>query len=797
MLRFFIFINRKKVTILTKRIDAVILKKTLKLIIALMLPIMGLLSGSIFALSFFSGAHSVSHASGGEQVYIGAGAQMTLSSGSQIKGSPLAVYIDGSSTSNGVLTLDGGTIEGDVYNVGEIVYKSGTITGNITLENGKRITLNSNPTCVLDITVLNPSLNDVIATIGEGVSLTLSNLNVTNLPENTRLAIEGNSVVIAPILRKVSFSVNNMGETSVQPGTFSVNGAPGTSSCVVEVPNDCTVRYDNSNASKGIYVYDFGDIKVTFKLAIENPQYSFTFLSSGVTDGAVINKDTLITILIGVGFRSYRLDFKSSSQDYGTVSKSFIDSVRYGSRVVRSGDNLIIYYTEGGLDFEETITPKKIELAGYTTTFEGWFIGNTAVSGTITVEGALEFTAKFKREPNKYSVSLNTNKGSGSTTPTAGTTSVTATYGQAMPSITVPTRSGYSFAGFYNTSATSGGTQYYTASGASARTCNFTGAITLYARWTAQKYTVTLNANGGSGGTTSVSATFDSAMPSATMPTRSGYSFEGFYDTSAASGGTRYYTSSGASAKTYVKAGTTTLYARWTANKYWAEMSFPFSLNSTSNLSRLRISATNYNCPGSWSTSSNALIYAITSSTSSTGGPLLTFNNLGLTNGVRYRISFEIAVTSIKTVTVNVEPSSTPASESFTTSYDTYRTVTLEFTYNKNVTQQALTFYASDWGAGQQIKIRNFTFAVQVTYGSKYTGLIYPEISAGQSYGWAIRRQEVTANSTVTTANDHTLMGSFKSQTFRAEMSNTHNEPAYIDNKFRREIILPLKKEKD
>ena len=88
------------------------------------------------------------------------------------------------------------------------------------------------------------------------------------------------------------------------------------------------------------------------------------------------------------------------------------------------------------------------------------------------------------------------------------------------------------------------------------------------ATFTAQTHTVTLNANGGSGGSSSVTATYGSAMPSATMPTRDGYDFAGYYDTSATSGGNQYYTAAGASARTWNKTSNTTLYARWTAKSY-------------------------------------------------------------------------------------------------------------------------------------------------------------------------------------------------------------------------------------
>ena len=53
--------------------------------------------------------------------------------------------------------------------------------------------------------------------------------------------------------------------------------------------------------------------------------------------------------------------------------------------------------------------------------------------------------------------------------------------------------------------------------------------------------TVTLDRQSGSGGSSSVTATYDAAMPAATMPTRAGYIFGGYY-TAANGGGTQYYT---------------------------------------------------------------------------------------------------------------------------------------------------------------------------------------------------------------------------------------------------------------
>lgn len=97
----------------------------------------------------------------------------------------------------------------------------------------------------------------------------------------------------------------------------------------------------------------------------------------------------------------------------------------------------------------------------------------------------------FAKYDNKFTVTLNKKGGSG------GTETVTATYGQSMPKITVPTRAGYTFAGYYDTDSSTGGIQYYTASGTSARNWDKSSDATLYARWIGNELIVTYNPNGG------------------------------------------------------------------------------------------------------------------------------------------------------------------------------------------------------------------------------------------------------------------------------------------------------------
>ena len=51
-------------------------------------------------------------------------------------------------------------------------------------------------------------------------------------------------------------------------------------------------------------------------------------------------------------------------------------------------------------------------------------------------------------------------------------------------------------------------------------------------------------------------------MPSATKPSRTGYTFGGYY-TSTGGGGTQYYNGSMGSVRNYDVAGAKTLYAKW------------------------------------------------------------------------------------------------------------------------------------------------------------------------------------------------------------------------------------------
>ena len=88
------------------------------------------------------------------------------------------------------------------------------------------------------------------------------------------------------------------------------------------------------------------------------------------------------------------------------------------------------------------------------------------------------------------------------------------------------------------------------------------GDHTLYAQWTANTYTITLDKQGGDGGTNIVIASYDAPMPEATAPSHEEYAFRGYWSEPGGVG-TQYYTGTMTSANDWDIADDTTLYAHW------------------------------------------------------------------------------------------------------------------------------------------------------------------------------------------------------------------------------------------
>ena len=159
----------------------------------------------------------------------------------------------------------------------------------------------------------------------------------------------------------------------------------------------------------------------------------------------------------------------------------------------------------------------------------------------------------FYYDIKEYTISFNSNGGAGAPA------SQTKYHGTALTlPETVPTRGGYTFMGWGTTSTDT--TVDYQPGG------SYTGNAnrTLYAIWksnVSQTYTVTYNANGGTGAPSAQIKTHNVALTlHTTKPTRSGYTFLGWGVSSTA---TMPYYSPG---DTFLKNANTTLYAVWESN---------------------------------------------------------------------------------------------------------------------------------------------------------------------------------------------------------------------------------------
>lgn len=196
-------------------------------------------------------------------------------------------------------------------------------------------------------------------------------------------------------------------------------------------------------------------------------------------------------------------------------------------------------------DYGTELTAPTVTRTGYY--FEGW---SPEVPETMPALNGT-YTAQWEGKP--YPIAFNKGGGDG------GTSSENARYGQPMPAITPPTRTGYTFGGYYTESGGEG-LQYYTASGASARNWDIDATslyTTLYAKWTAKTYGLVVNPNGGtyngatggsaispnSGGTYLI--TGRSSFSAIGRATRRGYTLTGYWDTSGSSGGNKVYDANG------------------------------------------------------------------------------------------------------------------------------------------------------------------------------------------------------------------------------------------------------------
>jgi uncharacterized repeat protein (TIGR02543 family) len=189
-----------------------------------------------------------------------------------------------------------------------------------------------------------------------------------------------------------------------------------------------------------------------------------------------------------------------------------------------------------------------------TCTFTGLTNGQaytfTAVA-TNTTGSSNSSVASSSATPAPYLVTYSLNSG----TLTPGT----ANYNLGTPlTLPLPTRSGYTFGGWY------GEVGLTTLIGNNGASYSPSAATTLYAKWTGVVYTITYNGNGSSGGAVPASGSYTNGgtaypvVDNTGLLAKTGYTFAGWYTTATGTGGTAY-----AAASTYSSAANIILFAKW------------------------------------------------------------------------------------------------------------------------------------------------------------------------------------------------------------------------------------------
>ncbi len=186
------------------------------------------------------------------------------------------------------------------------------------------------------------------------------------------------------------------------------------------------------------------------------------------------------------------------------------------------------------------------KLPGYN--FLGWSMNaKTLVTADTVYTIAGDTTLYAVYEAAQYTVTLDPNGGA------VEPASITVTFGQAIGTLPVPTKEGFTFIGWFDVEGEKviAETVY-----------DVPADSTLTAKWSGNAYTITLDPNGGTVDPTQVNVVYGEAVNTLPEPTKTGYTFAGWYF------GDVLYTAE----TIYTETTDITLTAKWTGNTYTLEL---------------------------------------------------------------------------------------------------------------------------------------------------------------------------------------------------------------------------------
>jgi uncharacterized repeat protein (TIGR02543 family) len=500
--------------------------------------------------------------------------------------SPKSVIIN-----KGGVTLGEGTVEGDVVIAqgvgdGDITLDGVTVKGRLVILGGGANSIHVKGKSNIASVVVNKTFGAAARFVVESADASVGTVTIIAESKATVATTNGASidkVEVAPALEvnadgavtqtaataattvTISAKVTEV-NVAVENAALTLSSGAAVDSLVVEekatvaVSSGATVKEATIEASD---VKLTGSGKVTAVTVTEDAKSGVEVKTSG----------TKITVDSGAG---------SVATSTGTAKPGETTQPSTGSNNSNNNDNFfpvspttytVTFNSQGGtavasvnVTSGSTITlPANPTRTGYT--FAGWFTtaNDDGTAFTATTQVTANITVYAKWTAIEYEITYNLD---GGTSPVTGNPD-TYTIESAAITLANPTKTGYTFVTWYANAEFTGDPVTTIPAGS-------TGDITFYAKWTtATSYTITYELDDGENHADNPETyTVESGAITLAAPTKTGYTFGGWYDNENLTG----------TPVTVIPAGSTgnkTVYANWTAIEY----EITYELNSGTNAS--------------------------------------------------------------------------------------------------------------------------------------------------------------------------------------------------------------------
>ncbi len=516
----------------------------------------------------------------------------------------------------------------DELHIREIIYKEGIITKVV----GYSSIYNINAYMIVDSNT-NPSSNDSgWISINNPSNIVTVNPNKTmNSINNICIKNENNEVYCKSIGKYSDEAGDKPSNTLCNNLTYNgekqqlVSSTSGTGYTLKNYIGTNAGSYTITASLKDNYVWEDGtNDNVTFKCNIKQKDLTVKALdqtinygetiSQGlnmITSTGLVGKDSIASITLtpsttevtdsgtitpgvsaifnsdgddtmgnyNITYKTGKLVIKALSIENATVtlnptSYTYDGSAKKPTVTVVLNNKTLVLDTDYSVSYSNNINPGT---ATVTVTGKGNYTGTKSIN----------FTISYKT----YTITLNNQSAT-----SAGTTTLYGRYKDniyldnaytkkmttSANNITLPTKTGYAFLGYY-TSANASGTQLIDKNGyiTSAFTNSlYNSNVTLYAKWIAKKLTIVYNKNDGSSSSSSETFTWDGNMnddyfaPTSSLNSRTGYTFKGWSKISDGSDNIRYSFNDSVGTDWFLsevgndEITKLNLYAIWEANTY-------------------------------------------------------------------------------------------------------------------------------------------------------------------------------------------------------------------------------------